>query len=104
MLFVRRSDSIWELRVRRKRLSRVGDREEGRRKEFARVEYRVRPGIYTYISAVTPLFEKILPPGALVAGNKDGFSLRDPPSSLFPRSPPFFLHFPFRLFFLFLFE
>ena len=36
-------------RARRKRLSRVGDREEGRRKEFARVEGRVRPGIYIYI-------------------------------------------------------
>ena len=99
MLFVRRSDSIWELRVRRKRLSRVGDREEGRRKEFARVEYRVRPGIYTYISAVTPLFEKILPPGALAAGNKDGFSLRDPPLFLFSQIPPFFFAFPLRFVF-----
>jgi len=98
MLFARRPDSICSPRARRKRLSRVGDRDEGRRKEFARVESCVRPGIYIYISAVTPLFEKILPPGALVAGNKDGFSLRDPPLFPFSQIPPLFLHFPFPLF------
>ena len=96
MLLVRRSDLLSSLRVRRKRLSRVGDRDEGRRKEFARVEYRVRPGIYTYISAVTPLFEKILPPGTLVAGNKRWiFSQRSLPLPFFFQTLSLFFAFPF---------
>ena len=50
-------------------------------------------GIYIYISAVTPLSEKILPPGTLVAGNKDGFSHRYSPLSLFLQIPSLFFAF-----------